>query len=150
MRTRVPAFVRRVAGVAMAFVVVVIATLSIAAPLTNATTGQHILTVTFNYDFTSDNACSATVTKACLQQFNIYDVTLGTPVKLFTVPAPSGANSAITGITGTSALLALKSGVHTFGATAQMADGTESSPNASTATATVLPSSPVSFSITVN
>lgn len=150
MRTKVPSFVRKAAGVTMAFVVVVIATLSIAVPLTNATTGQHILTVTFNYDFTSDNACSATVTKACLQQFNIYDVTTGTPVKLFTVPAPSGANSAVTGITGTSALLALKSGVHTFGATAQMADGTESSPNASTATATVLPSSPVSFSITVN
>lgn len=120
------------------------------AGLTIATTGQHILTVTFNYDFTTDNACSATVTKSCLQQFNIYDITTGTPVKLFSVPAPSGANSAVTGITGTSALLPLKSGVHTFGATAQMADGTESSPNASTATATVLPSSPVRFSLTVS
>jgi hypothetical protein len=112
--------------------------------------GQHTLTVTLNYDFTTDNACSATVTKACVQQFNIYDVTSGTPVKLFSVPAPSGAAAAVTGITGTSALLPLKSGVHIFGATAQMADGTESSPNASTATATVPPGSPVSFSITVN
>lgn len=142
MNESLAAFLRRAASVALALVVLAVATA--------ATTGQHTLTVTFNYDFTTDNACSATVTKACLQQFNIYDVTTGTPVKLFTVPAPSGASSAVTGITGTSALLPLKSGVHTFGATAQMADGTESSPNASTATATVLPSSPVSFSLTVN
>ena len=137
---------RRAAGVATVFAVA----LALGAVITGATTGQHTLTVTFNYDFTTDNACSAAVTKGCLQQFNIYDVTTGTPVKLFSVPAPSAANSAVTGITGTSALLPLKSGVHTFGATAQMADGTESSPNASTATATVLPSSPVSFSLTVS
>ncbi len=135
----------RLAAVATAFA------LATAFPsVTGATPGQHTLTVTFNYDFTTDNACSATVTKSCLQQFNIYDVTTGTPVKLFSVPAPAGATTAVTGITGTSALLPIKSGVHTFGATAQMADGTESSPNASTATATVPPGSPASFSITVN
>jgi hypothetical protein len=135
----------RLAAVATAFA------LATALPsATQATPGQHTLTVTFNYDFTTDNACSATVTKSCLQQFNIYDVTTGTPVKLFSVPAPAGATTAVTGITGTSALLPIKSGVHTFGATAQMADGTESSPNASTATATVPPGSPASFSITVN
>ena len=122
----------------------------LATAATQATPGQHTLTVTFNYDFTTDNACSATVTKGCVLQFNVYDVTTGTPVKLFSVPAPAGSTSAVTGITGTSGLLPLKSGVHTFGATAQMADGTESSPNASTATATVPPGSPASFSITVN
>ena len=150
MRERSQAFVRRVASRAMTFLVLAGATLALTAAVSNATTGQHVMTVTFNYDFTTDNACSATVTKGCLQQFNIYDITTGTPLKLFSVPAPPGASSAVTGITGTSALLPLKSGVHTFGATAQMADGTESSPNASTATATVLPSSPVSFSLTVN
>jgi hypothetical protein len=140
-----PSSLARLAVVATAFV------LATALPsVTGATPGQHTLTVTFNYDFTTDNACSATVTKSCLQQFNIYDVTTGTPVKLFSVPAPAGATTAVTGITGTSALLPMKSGVHTFGATAQMADGTESSPNASTATATVPPGSPASFSITVN
>jgi hypothetical protein len=113
------------------------------------TPGQHILTVTLNYDFTVDNACSTTVTKSCVQQFNIYEVTSGTPVKLFSVPAPLGANSAVTGIAGTSAPLSMKSGVHIFGATAQMADGSESSPNASTATATAAPGSPVSFSLKV-
>ena len=126
------------------------ATFMLATAATQATPGQHTLTVTFNYDFTTDNACSATVTKGCVLQFNVYDVTTGTPVKLFSVPAPAGSTSAVTGITGTSGLLPLKSGVHTFGATAQMADGTESSPNASTATATVPPGSPASFSITVN
>lgn len=124
--------------------------IAVMAPPSQAIPGQHTLTVTFNYDFTTDNACSATVTKSCVLQFNVYDVTTGTPVKLFSVPAPAGSTSAVTGITGTSGLLPMKSGVHTFGATAQMADGTESSPNASTATATVPPGSPASFSITVN
>ena len=72
-----------------------------------------------------------------------------TPLKLFSITAPSGANSAITGIAGTSALISLKAGAHTFAATAQMADGTESSPNASTATATVAPGTPASFSVVV-
>ena len=129
MRKRIRRFVERAGPVAVLFIIMAIAA--------NATPVQHTLTVTFNYDFTTDNACSATVTKACLLQFNIYDVTTGTPVKLFSVPAPSGATSAVTGISSTSALLPMKSGVHIFGATAQMADGTESSPNASTATATV-------------
>ncbi len=112
--------------------------------------GTHTVSVTLNYDFSVDNACSASVTTGCVKQFNVYDVTGGgTPVKLFSIAAPSGANSAVTGITGTSGSVPLKSGVHTFAATAQMADGTESNPNGSTATATVAPSSPVSFSVTV-
>jgi len=111
---------------------------------------QHTVTVTLNYDFSVDNACGNSVTTACVKQFNIYDITGGaTPIKLFSIPAPSGANSAVTGITGASGPLTLKAGVHTFAATAQMADGTESSPNGSTATATVTPSSPASFSVTV-
>jgi hypothetical protein len=110
----------------------------------------HTVKVTMNYDFTVDNGCSSTVTTGCLKQFNIYDTTGGgTPVKLFSITAPSGANTAVTGITGTSAAVTLKSGVHTFAATAQMSDGTESSPNASTATAPVAPGSPASFSVTV-
>jgi len=111
---------------------------------------QHTVTVTLNYDFTVDNGCSSTVTSGCVKQFNIYDITGGgTPVKLFTIAAPSGATTAITGITGTSGLVTLRAGVHTFAATAQMADGTESNPNGSTATATVAPGSPVSFSVVV-
>ena len=121
------------------------------APLTAwAGPSQHTLSVTLNYDFTVDNGCSTTVTSGCVKQFNIYDITGGgTPVKLFSVSAPSGANTSMTGITGSSTLLTLKAGVLTFAATAQMADGTESSPNACTATATVAPGSPVSFSVAV-
>jgi len=112
--------------------------------------GQHTLTVTLNYDFSVDNACSSTVTTGCIKQFNIYDITAGAaPLKLFSITAPAGANSAVTGITGTSAPIDLKAGPHTFAATAQMADGAESSPNASTATATVAPGTPVSFSVVV-
>ena len=111
---------------------------------------QHTVAVTLSFDFSVDNACSATVTTGCVKQFNIYDLTGGgTPVKLFSIAAPSGANSAVTGIAGTSGLLTLKAGGHTFGATAQMADGTESSPNGCTATAAVAPGAPVSFSVTV-
>lgn len=117
---------------------------AIAAP------SQHSVSVTLNYDFSVDNACSSTVTTGCVKQFNIYDITGGaTPVKLFSIPAPAGANSAVTGITGSQTGLTLRSGVHTFAATAQMADGTESSPNASTATAPVAPASPASFSVAV-
>ena len=118
------------------------------APLT-AATGQHTITATLNYDFTADNACSSTVTTGCVKQFNIYDLSSATPLKLFSIAAPAGANGAVTGITGTSAALTLRSGVHSFGATAQMADGTESDPNACTATALVKPGAPVSFTVSV-
>jgi hypothetical protein len=84
-----------------------------------------------------------------VKQFNIYDLSGTAPVKLFSIAAPSGANSAVTGITGTSPPLTLKSGSHSFGATAQMADGAESDPNACTATALVKPGAPVSFTVSV-
>ena len=110
---------------------------------------QHTITATLSYDFTTDNACTSTVTTGCVKQFNIYDLSGATPVKLFSIAAPSGANSAVTGITGSSGPLTLKSGSHTFGATAQMADGTESDPNACTATALVKPGAPISFTVSV-
>lgn len=83
--------------------VAALAAFMLATAGTQATPGQHTLTVTFNYDFTTDNACSATGHQG------------------LSVPAPAGSTSAVTGITGTSGLLPLKSGVHTFGATTQMA-----------------------------
>ena len=39
---------------------------------------QHTVAVTLNYDFTVDNACSASVTSGCVKRFNIYDITGGT------------------------------------------------------------------------
>jgi len=130
-------------------IVAVILGLLFGAAVIFAAPGQHTVTATVNYDFTVDNACSATVTTGCLKQFNIYDLTGGTKTLLFSIPAPAGANNAVTGITGTSGTLTMKAGLRTFGATAQMADGTESDPNASTATATVKPGSPVIFTVTV-
>jgi hypothetical protein len=44
-----------------------------------AAPAQHTVSVTLNYDFTVDNACSSSVTTACLKQFNIYDTTGGGP-----------------------------------------------------------------------
>lgn len=42
---------------------------------------QHTVSVALNYDFSVDNACSASVTTGCVKQFNIYDITGGaTPV----------------------------------------------------------------------
>jgi hypothetical protein len=121
-----------------------------AARVVAGAASQHTVSVTLNYDFSIDNACSAAVTTGCVKQFNIYDLTgSATPVKLFSIPAPSGANSAVTGITGTSGPVTLRAGVHTFAATAQMADGTESNPNGSTATAAVAPGSPAAFSVVV-
>ena len=118
--------------------------------MVGAAASQHTVSVTLNYDFSVDNACSSSVTTGCVKQFNIYDITGGaTPVKLFSITTPSAAAAAVTGITGTSGAITLKSGVHTFAATAQMADGTESSPNGSTATAPVAPGSPASFSVVV-
>ena len=114
-----------------------------------AAPGQHTVTATLNYDFTVDNACSATVTTGCVKQFNIYDLTGATPVLLFSIAAPAGATGPVTGITGTSPALTLKAGSRTFGATAQMADGTESNPNAATATAIVKPGAPVSFTVSI-
>jgi hypothetical protein len=44
--------------------------------------GQHTVTVTLNYDFSVDNACSPSASAtSCVKQFNIYDITGGgTPV----------------------------------------------------------------------
>src|SRR5579864_3915138 len=111
---------------------------SLAAP-------THTVTAFLTYDFTVDNACSTTVTTGCLQQFNVYDISpvVGSvPVKLFSIPAPAGSNTAGVSITGTSGAVTLKAGNHTFGFTAQMADGTEGNPNGSTATGVVAPVPP--------
>jgi len=38
---------------------------------------QHTVSVTLNYDFSVDNACSSSATTGCVKQFNIYDITGG-------------------------------------------------------------------------
>ena len=61
-----------------------LAGLALGAGIAGAAAGagsQHTVSVTLNYDFSVDNACSASVTTGCVKQFNIYDMTGGsTPV----------------------------------------------------------------------
>jgi len=84
------------------------------------------VTVTFNYDFNLSHACSLTLTKNCVKQFNVYDETDNKHEKLFSIPVPVDAVGFVKGITGTSPPLSLRAGEHIVAVTAQDADGTES------------------------
>lgn len=41
------------------------------------TDSQHKITVTFDYDFTQTPVCSPGIAKACVHQFNLYDISAG-------------------------------------------------------------------------
>jgi hypothetical protein len=88
----------------------------------------HTITFTFDYDFSITPACSPKITKACVQQFNFYDISQGISkrVKLGSTPAPTGETSFRPGISGTTDSLLFNSGRHLVAVSAQMADGTES------------------------
>jgi len=89
---------------------------------------KHSITVKFDYDFTKTPACSVTVTKKCVKQFNIYDTSAGYEkrTKLFSIPAPAGETKLVQGITGTSPRLVFKPGKPRIAATAETAEGVES------------------------
>lgn len=91
---------------------------------------KHTIRVTFDYDFTAIHACSAKVTKKCVAQFVVYDISAGKPYKLFSIPALPGASGPVKSITGVSQSLLFESGKHLFAVTAQLADGEESDPRA--------------------
>jgi hypothetical protein len=91
---------------------------------------KHSITVTFDYDFTVNRACSTTVTTKCIARFNVYDISGGKPYKLFSIPTPADASGRVKGITGDSQPLLFESGKHLFAVTAQMASGEESNPHA--------------------
>jgi hypothetical protein len=101
------------------------------------THGIHTITVTFDYDFRLTPACTATVTKKCVQEFVVYDISAGASkakrYKLFTVPLPPNPTGMVHGIQATSPSLDFESGKHLLGVTA-LAPGTdpnhESSPRA--------------------
>ena len=90
----------------------------------------HTLIVNLDYDFTKRHACAEKETKNCVKQFNIYELTDGQRLKLFSFPAPAGARGPVKGIKGTSAVLMLTAGDHIIGVTAAPADGPESYPEA--------------------
>jgi hypothetical protein len=110
----------------MGFAVVVIAAFAAAAAQTEL--NKHSITVKFDYDFTKTPACSATITKKCVKQFNVYDSSAGYKrrTKLFSIPAPAGETKLVQGITGTSPQLVFEPGQHRIGATAETAEGVES------------------------
>ena len=95
---------------------------------------KHTITVTFNYDFSKTPSCSPTVTKSCVQQFNVYDLSAGfeSRTKIFSIPVEPGQTKPVNGIKGKSPLTSFEPGRHKIGVTAQMAGGPESPVEAST------------------
>jgi hypothetical protein len=97
-------------------------------PVATSPSANHSITVKFDYDFGRTPACSAKITKKCVKQFNVYDISGGSQnrVKLFSIPLPDGASGQIKGITGTSPQLSLELGTHFLAVASQWPDGTES------------------------
>jgi hypothetical protein len=95
-----------------------------------AQSGKHTITVTFDYDFTVNHACSLTVITKCAVRFNVYDISGEKPFRLFSIPVPPGASGPVKGITEDSQPLLFETGKHLFAVTAQMASGEESNARA--------------------
>jgi hypothetical protein len=104
-------------------------------------------TGSFNFDFASDPACSATVTADCIDHFEIWDVT-GTPKKLATVALPSPATSPIS----FNFKVGPPYGSRKWSAVAVAKDGTASDMTApqSQNTVSVRPGAPASFVVNLN
>jgi hypothetical protein len=113
-----------------ALMLIAIALVSARPCIAQAQSGKHAVTVKFDYDFTVNHACSPTVTKKCVAQFNVYDISAGQPTKLFSIPVPPGASGPVKSIAGESQPLLFETGKHRFAVTAQMASGEESDPRA--------------------
>ncbi len=92
---------------------------------------KHSITITFNYDFTQTPVCSPKIAKACVQQFNLYDISPGITkrAKLMSFPPPADASGFVKGITLTTPLLPFKPGKHLLAVSAQLSTGGESDPN---------------------
>ncbi len=98
---------------------------------------DRTVTVTFDYDFRLSPACSPKLTKKCVKQFNVYDISPGVRTKLFSIPVPAGAAGSVKGITGTSPPVPLSAGKHTLAVTAESVEGTESDSSACATTVKV-------------
>ncbi len=90
---------------------------------------KHILTLTFDYDFTKTPACSATVKVHCVAKFSVYDISSHKPYFLFYAPVPNGAHGSMKGITATSPQLLFAVGKHRIAVSAVEPDGSESPPH---------------------
>jgi hypothetical protein len=107
---------------------------------------MRTVTVTFNYDFSQFPPCSTTITKKCIQQFNVYEVSASKPVFLFSVPVPPSAKGKVNEITGSApSKRAFLTGPNRFGVSAKMPGANaESDPYQCMTFAQVLPDNPAS------
>jgi hypothetical protein len=104
-------------------------------------------TGSFNFDFASDPACSATVTADCIDHFEVWDVT-SSPKKLASVALPSSAASSI----NFSFKVGPPYGSRKWSAVAVAKDGTTSDMTApqSQGTVSVRPGAPASFVVNLD
>jgi hypothetical protein len=95
---------------------------------------RHKITVKFDYDFRLTPACSQGLTTKCVKRFNVYDISAGNRILLFSIPVPDNTVGFVQGISVTSPPLPFAPGKHTIAVTAQSADGAESGTNVCTVT----------------
>jgi hypothetical protein len=98
------------------------------SPPPAASHGVHVVTVTFDYDFSKTPACTAKITKHCITQFIAYDISgsAKNPILLFPIPLPPNPSGPVKGITKASPPLDFESGKHLVSVSAMSADGTHS------------------------
>ena len=102
----------------------------VAMPASATTPPQRTITVKFDYDFTKSPACSPTLKEKCVQQFNVYDISVGRQIKLFSIPLPAGHTGLVKGIVAKSPPLRFAPGKHVIVVTAQSTSGAESNAEA--------------------
>jgi hypothetical protein len=86
--------------------------------------GASTVNFVWDYDFSADPACSATITTDCVKEFQIRQGT----TTVLTVPAPAGASAPLVGVAGT-VTLGRPYGPRTFTAIAVSEAGVESDPS---------------------
>ena len=86
------------------------------------------MTFAFDYDFSVTPACSANVQQACVQQFNVYDISGGIPkrVRLGSFPVPADASGLVKSISIVTKPRLFSPGRHKVAVSAQTPDGRES------------------------
>ncbi|MBS1851334.1 MAG: hypothetical protein JST79_10510 [Acidobacteria bacterium] len=109
------------------------------------------VTLSWSYDYTGLTLCSGTVSKNCLDHFEMLDATSGTPALLGTVANPANASGKVSAITGT--FQTSNFGQRIFAVTAVGRDNSgnfvSSDWSKCQATVQVVPSSPGTLSSTV-
>jgi hypothetical protein len=101
--------------------------------------GIHTVTVRFDYDFGVTPACTAKITKHCIQQFIAYDISAdaASPTMLFPIPVPTNPAGPIKNITKAGPPLDFQSGKHLIAVSAMSPDGTHSKRNLCTTWITI-------------